>query len=106
MTQGESGNAQEEDTLFDPQMENTFTKCIEMFGESIPSSVLQTYALIGSGELSSGPATSIAISCLAIAYSSTTISLDFDTNPANRLKAPSYYGYCPGKLYLSFRFDA
>ena len=40
-----SGAKQEENTLFDPQTENTFMKCIEMFGESIPSSVLQTYAI-------------------------------------------------------------
>jgi len=93
-----SGAIQEENTLFDPQTENTIAKCAEMFGESIPSSVLQTYALIGSSELSAGPTTSIVVSCLAIAYSSTVISLDMDTNPSSRLKAPSYYGYCPGKL--------
>ena len=93
-----SGAPQEENALFDPQTENTIAKCAEMFGESIPSSVLQTYALIGSSELSAGPTTSIVVSCLAIAYSSTVISLDMDTNPSSRLKAPSYYGYCPGKL--------
>jgi len=84
-----AGNIQAEDAFADPQMENTFTKCAEMFGESIPSSVLQTYALLGSGELSFGPVRSIVVSCLAIAYSSTVISMDFDTNPVNRLKAVS-----------------
>ena len=86
-----SGAIQEENTLFTTKMEDTMVKCIEMFGESIPSSVLQTYAVIGSGEISPGPVTSIAISCFAIAYSSTIISLDFDTNPANRLKAPNFF---------------
>ena len=90
-----SGAMQEENTLVDPQTEATATKIFEMFGESIPSSVLQTYALIGSGELSAGPVTSIAISCFAIAYTSTQISIDMDTNPSSRLKAPSFYGYCP-----------
>jgi len=97
-----SGDIQEENTFFSHHMDATVTKGIEMFGESFPSSVLQTYALIGSGELSAGPVTSIAISACSIAYSSTIISLDFDTDPANRLKAPSFYGYCPdnGRLLI------
>ena len=40
-----SGAVQEDNTVLDPQSEYIFMKCIEMFGESIPSSVLQTYAI-------------------------------------------------------------
>ena len=90
-----SGNIQVENAFGDPQLESTFNKCAEMIGESIPSSVLQTYALLGASEVTNGPLFSIVISAGSIAYASTTISLDFDTNPANRLKAPNFYGYVP-----------
>ena len=69
-------------------------------GESIPSSVLQTYALLGDSELTKTAVGSIISSAMAIAYSSAVISLDFDINPSNRLKSPNFYGYVPGKLFV------
>ena len=90
-----SGNIQEENALANPQTELTCMKCIEIFTETIPSSIVQTYALLGSDEVSVAAMFSIAISALSIAYNSATISMDFDTDPAKRLISPSFYGYCP-----------
>ena len=93
-----SGEPQAERTLFDPSMELTFTKCTEMFCESIPSSVLQTYALLRDpDDVSKQAVFSIFISAGCIAFASSTISLDFDTNPSMRLIAPEFYGYIPDK---------
>ena len=97
-----SGNIQEELCLFDPQMEYTYTKCADMFGEGIPSSILQTYALLDDG-MSATAVVSIVISAASIAFSSTTISIEYDTAPRNRLYAANYYGYFPDK-YRSFVF--
>jgi len=70
-------------------------KCVGIFSGSIPSSIVQSYALLGSDEVSGAAMFSIAISALSIAYSRTTISMDYDTDPAKRLISPSFYGYCP-----------
>ena len=90
-----SGNVHEEGALLDPSTELTLTKCIEMFSESIPSSIIQTYALLDSKETKVGALGSIAVSAVAIAYASTTISMDMDTSPSKRLIAPKFYGYVP-----------
>ena len=86
-----SGEAQPENSVMDPQMELTFTKTIEMFAESIPSSVLQVHALLGSDEFSKQAVFSILVSASAIAFASTTISVDFDTDPVKRKNSPSFY---------------
>ena len=87
---------QEEGSAVDPQAELTSTKCLELFCESIPSSVLQTYALLGSAdEVSATAVASIVSSAIAIAFASSTISLDFDIDPAKRTIAPQFYGYTP-----------
>jgi len=83
-----SGNIQEEHALVNPQTELTFTKCIGIFAEGIPSSIVQSYALLGSDEVSGAAMFSIAISALSIAYGSATISMDYDSDPAKRLISP------------------
>ena len=92
-----SGNKHEENALFDAQTDLTFTKCVEIFSESIPCSIVQSYALFESNDVSGAAMFSIAISALTIAYSSATISMDFDTDPQKRLNAPSFYGYIKDK---------
>ena len=93
-----NGDAQEEHTAFDQQTELTFTKCVEMFTEAILSSVLQTYAIVNdTGDVSKQAVFSIFVSAGCIAFASSTISMDMDTNPKNRSIAPSFYGYFPDK---------
>ena len=95
-----NGDVQEENSLVDYQMELTFTKVCEMFCESIPSSVLQTFALLESGDASEQVVASIVVSASCIAFVSSTISQDFDTHPAKRLGSPNFYGYMKDKNRL------
>jgi len=79
-------------------------KCIDMFCESIPSSVLQTYALLDAKSgISSRAVSSIVVSAVSIAYSSTMISSSFDTSPLRRSETPQFYGYFPddGRLIVT-----
>ena len=93
-----NSHAREEHTLVDQQAELTGTKLCEMFAESLPSSVLQTYALLGPDTVVSKIAvTSIIVSASCIAFASSTISADWDTDPKKRLIAPNFYGYTPDK---------
>ena len=83
-----SGAEQEKDTEFDPMTEMTFTKCIEMFAESIPGIIIQTSSIVKS--LNSGESIkvtvllSLLISLLSSGFISATISYDFDTDPKKR----------------------
>ena len=88
-----NGDAQAEGAVFDPETELVYTKTGEIAMESIPSSILQTYALLGSDGISFSAVFSIIISASCIAFASSTVSMDKDISPANRLKAPSFYGY-------------
>ena len=91
-----SGEAQEERTLLDQNTELAYTKCAELFAEAIPSRVLQTYAILSDTDLISKQAVfSIFISAGCIAFSSSTISMDLDTDPAKRKITPSFSGYFP-----------
>ena len=97
-----SGNVRLENSLVDPQFEATFNKCAEMFAESIPSSVLQTYAIFASQKISNRAVASICVSCLSIGYNSSTLAVTWDQDPYNRQTAPNFYGYIPdkGRLYV------
>ena len=81
--------------MFNPQAELAYTKISEMFGESIPSSILQTYAVLHSSEVEGAAVFSIISSASAIAFACSTISLDFDIDPVKRITSPSFYGYLP-----------
>ena len=84
-----NGNVRTENDLMDPQQELAYSRCIEML--SIPSSVTQTYALLGADSASFSAAFSIFISAGCIAFASSSISVDWDTDPQKRLIAPSFY---------------
>ena len=87
-----SGKPQEENTLFDDQTALFYSKSNEIFTESIPSSVLQTYALLSdTNDVSKQAVFSIFISAGCIAFTSSTISLDLDTDPGKRNTAPNFY---------------
>jgi len=85
------GGERAEDAMFNPQVELTYTKGSEMFAESIPSAVLQTYAVLQARMVERAAVFSLLSSAAAIAFASSTISMDFDINPINRLNYPSFY---------------
>ncbi|GMI28253.1 hypothetical protein TeGR_g4924, partial [Tetraparma gracilis] len=97
-----------EKQVFNPKLELTLTKCIEMFCESIPGCILQIHSLLlngGKGKLRS-KLFSIGVSAITTGMSSAAISYDFDADPANRKAMPLFYGYLPddgtkrGVMYL------
>ena len=93
-----NGEAQDENALFENHFELMITKIIEMFTESIPSSVLQTYAILSDTDtLSKQAVLSIFISAGCISFTSSTLSMDLDTDPKRRSISPSFYGYFPDK---------
>ena len=85
------GEEMAEDAVVDPQLELTITKCAEIFAESIPSSFLQTYALLKAREVDSAAFFSVISSVSAIAFAGATISLDYDIDPVKRINSPSFY---------------
>jgi len=85
-----NGEAQE-DTSVNAQTELTYSKGIEMFSESIPSSVLQTYAVLQAKEVDRAALFSILSSVSAIAFAGATISLDHDIDPVKRINSPDFY---------------
>ena len=92
------GEVQEENTAFDPQAELILTKCVEMVAEAIPSSVLQSYAIVSdTDDVSRQAVFSVFISAGCIAFASSTMSMDKDTAPKSRAVTPSFYGYFPDK---------
>ncbi|GMH51051.1 hypothetical protein TrST_g8578 [Triparma strigata] len=92
-----SGSEQEDHHLISPLQEMIWDKCIEMFLEAIPASIVQVYALLLAKEKRVDALVSIIISAATIAFSSSMISYDWDTSPANRNAIPFFYGYVPDK---------
>ena len=79
-------------------LEMTFTKGIELFAESIPSCIIQLFAIVTSfndGGAGFGAIGSILVSAVTAGYTSATISYDFDTDPVKREMSPNFYGYIP-----------
>ena len=93
-----TGLKQEIGTAFDPMLEMTCIKCVEMFAEAIPGVIIQLMAIVtSSGRVSGAALFSLSISALTTGFASATISYDFDTDPKRRLKKPEFYGYIPAK---------
>ena len=93
------GAEKEKDTTLDPMAEMTFSKCTELFAESIPGIIIQLSAIvstINSGENVTLMAyLSLAVSLLTTGFISATLSYDFDTDPQRRAYYPEFYGYVP-----------
>ena len=93
------GAEQEKDTEFDPMTEMTFSKCIELFAESIPGIIIQLSAIVNAinsrENVSIAAYLSLAVSLLTTGFTSATISYDYDTNPQKRAFNPEFYGYVP-----------
>lgn len=94
-----SGKEKEPNSEFDPHMEMTMSKGIEMFAESIPSIAIQTSAILSA--MNSGGAVpfsvylSLFISVFTTGFVSATLSYDIDTDPKKRGYNSEFYGYVP-----------
>ncbi|GMI53113.1 hypothetical protein TeGR_g14713 [Tetraparma gracilis] len=92
-----SNTEMHEHHAMDAKAELVANKMCEMFCESIPGCILQVYALIqgGSGGKMRTKVFSIVVSAITTGMSSASISYDFDSDPDNRRRLPSFYGYLP-----------
>jgi hypothetical protein len=88
-----SGQKQQPGDPVDPLNMLTVGKAFEMVGEAIPALILQSAILMAIADPSMVAVVSIVFSCLAIAYTSTTIAYDFETDPTRRRNNPEFYGY-------------
>jgi hypothetical protein len=90
-----SGKEQDIEQLFSPLSELSIIKLSELVGESIPGSIIQTYAYIASPRRTNLALTSIVTSIATIAYISVTVTYDFDSDPHRRKTQPWMYGMLP-----------
>jgi len=78
------------------KVEITYTKGAELFAEAISGTIVQMAALVISGsETSSNPAFNFACCVFTAAFTSSTMSYDWDTGKAQQKYSPSFYGYVP-----------
>jgi hypothetical protein len=78
----------------DTRAERVGCEVAEIVCESVPIALIQMHGLLGAAKLSFATVFSIVMSCLSIATITTSMFLDFDSDPANRL--PSQGGVCLG----------
>jgi hypothetical protein len=88
-----SGQKQQPGDPVDLFMMLMMGKVSEMVAEAIPALILQSAILMAIADPSMVAVVSIVFSCLAIAYTSTTIAYDMETNPTRRRNNPEFYGY-------------
>jgi hypothetical protein len=94
-----SGQQQEQGDPIDPMNMLAIGKGLEMVGEAIPALILQSAILMAIADRSMVAVVSVVLSCFAIAYTSTTIAYDEETNPTKRRNNPEFYGY---SLFTTF----
>jgi hypothetical protein len=81
---------------FDAVTEMVFFECQEIMWESIPGSVMQSYALIKSYEdRELLQIVSLFASAAAVGAISSRMSYLYDISPKSRAKAGNFYGYVP-----------
>jgi hypothetical protein len=93
---------QEAHNVIDPLSENMVTRGTEMFCKSIPSGIIQIWAVLSSTKKPGKVAlASIAMSVTLTGYTSAMVSYDMDTSPSNR-KSGKFYGFVPdaGRLFV------
>jgi hypothetical protein len=88
-----SGQKQQPGDPLEPFTVLTIGKIGEMVLEAIPALVLQSAIRIAIADPSMVAVVSIVFSCLAIAYTSTTIAYDIETSPTRRRDKPEFHGY-------------
>ena len=89
------GSEKEMDSFFDPLMEMTYSKMIELFAESIPGCVIQICGYMTNPDPDGMALASIIISALTAGFTGAQISYDMDTDPSKRATKPHFYGYVP-----------
>jgi hypothetical protein len=94
----------EEGHVMDPKIEFMASKLLELFCESIPGCLLQSYALMNAEKKSTQAIASIVISAMTTGMASATIAFDFDVDPIRRKETPDFYGYIPDGAARSFTF--
>jgi hypothetical protein len=87
-----SGNKQVHGAPLTPINELAMCKVAEMVSEAIPQLVLQGTILMAVADPSVVAVVSLVFSCLAIAYTSTTMAYDLETDPTRRRNNPEFYG--------------
>ncbi|GMI32054.1 hypothetical protein TrCOL_g9159 [Triparma columacea] len=94
-----TGAKQEVGAVYDPMLEMTFMKIVEMFAEAIPGVIIQLMAIATSDKEDVGTSAwlSVAVSAITTGFASATISYDWDTDPDRREETPDFYGYIPPK---------
>ena len=73
--------------------------------EALPAGTLQMYALLSASKVSKTAVARIATACCSIAFTSASISYDWDTSPTKRKENPNFYGYVkdsPGSRTVTF----
>ena len=91
-----SGADHEENAMFDPKFELTYCKGVELFTESIPGTILQAAVYLSTKKARTNyQVFSICTSMLTTAFTTTTISFDWDVGVTQRLYSPDFYGYIP-----------
>jgi hypothetical protein len=79
----------------DTKAERAGCKTVEIVIESVPTALIQMHEFVGATKLSFSTVFSIVMSCLSIATITTGMFFDYDTDPANRLRVPMFYGAVP-----------
>jgi hypothetical protein len=95
-----TGEKQDALHLFDPMLEMTYMKGIEMFAEAIPGVIIQLMAIATTSKgvkISTSAWLSLTVSAVSTGFISASISYDWDTSPNKRLAVPEFYGYVPQK---------
>jgi hypothetical protein len=87
-----SGRKHARGSPLSPITELHFVKGIELIFEAIPALMLQSAIVMVVGDPSMLAVASIVFSCLAVAYTSTTMAYDFETDPLRRKNNPEFYG--------------
>ena len=94
-----SGARIEAGQLFDPLLEMTYMRGIEMFAEAIPGVILQLFALLSYSDRKASSnywaIASLVVSALTTGFISSSISFDWDTDPKKRIANPEFYGFIP-----------
>ncbi len=104
-----SGNSKGDDRKIDPLHELTLTQCTKLVLESVPGSIIQIKSaldtIIARDYLDIVSFGSILVSVFTSAFTSATLSFDYDTDPERRKESPHFYGYIADKPRIrSFMF--
>ena len=85
------------DDLVEPLFESILSKVVEVVTESIPSALVQIYAVLASSDdgVQTASIMSIVISIATIAFATKTNCFDFYLDTVRLAHAPDFYGYNP-----------